>query len=89
MKGSASDVQKGKVGRDVGGLEGGLGMDRLPGRISPDVSDNTRRDLQEVKEIGEGAREEWGRIVDTLKEGPSKSEAKGMMKEMMGNKRLV
>lgn len=88
MKGSASDVQKGKVGRDMGALEGGLGMDRLPGRISPDVSDNTRRDLKEAKEFGQGARDEFERIKDAFHE-PSKAEVKGMAKEMMGNRRLV
>jgi len=89
MKGSASDIQKGKVGRDMGGLEGGVGMDRLPGRISPDVSDSTRKDLHEVKEFGEGMREEWGKIKDSLREGPSKNEVKGMAKEMLGDRRLV
>jgi hypothetical protein len=89
MKGSASDVQKGKVGRDVGALEGGLGMDRLPGRISPDVSDSKRAGLHQVQEIREGARDEWERVKDSLREGPSKEEAKGMLKEMMGDKRLV
>lgn len=88
MKGSASDVQKGKVGRDMGALEGGLGMDRLPGRISPDVSDSTRRDLKEAKEFGQGARDEFERIKDAFHE-PTKAEVKGMAKEMMGNRRLV
>jgi hypothetical protein len=89
MQGSASDVQKGKVGRDVGGLEGGVGMDRLPGRVSPDVSDSTRRGLQEVKEFGQGARDEWERAKASLREGPSKGEVKVMAKEMMGDRRLV
>lgn len=89
MKGSAADVQKGKVGRDMGALEGGVGMDRLPGRISPDVSDATADGVREAKEVGEGARDEFKRLQATLRGEADKSSAKKVMDGMTGGKRLV
>lgn len=86
MKGSASDVQKGKVGRDVGGLEGGIGMDRLPGRVSPDVSDSANEGVRKAKEMGEGAKEEFKRLQATLR---GDVQAKRVTDGMAGTKRLV
>lgn len=85
MKHSASEVQKGHVGRDQGGLEGGVGMDRLPGRVSPDVSDSMAEGVKEAKEIGQGAKEELARLQATLRGETKKTVIDGME----GSKRLV
>lgn len=90
MKGSASDVQKGKVGRDVGGLEGGVAMDRLPGRVSPDVSGSAGAGGDEAvrgaKEVGEGAKDEFKRLQAELR---GEAQGKKVMEGMTGTKRLV
>lgn len=93
MKESAHEVQTGQVGRDVGGLEGGVGMDRLPGRVSPDVSDAGRRGVHEAKEFGEGVKEfgegmkdEAERLKATLRGDVT---SKKVTDGMAGTRRLV
>ena len=93
MKESAHEVQKGQVGRDVGGLEGGVGMDRLPGRISPDVSNAERKGVHEakefgqgVKEVGQGMKDEAERLQATLRGDVT---SKKVTDGMAGTKRLV
>ena len=86
MNESAHQVQQGKVGRDVGGLEGGVGMDRLPGRISPDVSDVGRKGVHEAKEFREGMKEEAERLGATLR---GDVVTKKVTDGMAGNRRLV